>query len=889
MISKVLKVPLLLNGLTAREAEQSRKKHGANIITKKKKKNFLQRYLASFGDPIIKILLIALAINVVLLFRHSSWFESMGIALAVLVATFVSTISEYGSEAAFEKLQEQSQKLTCRVKRNNKIQVLPAKELVVGDVVMLQAGEKIPADGHLIWGDITVDQSALNGESKEVNKAFLKTPPQSSLDCPLSVFSGSVILGGEAIMVVKHVGDNTFYGKLAAEIQTEVKDSPLKARLTTLANKISNFGYLTAILIALTTLFKSFIIDSNFDILIIQQRFANTPFILQTIMQSLILAISVLVMSVPEGLPMMITVVLSANMRKMLKKNVLVRKLVGIETAGSLNILFTDKTGTLTKGRLEVTNFLSGERGLSLNNIKGSHLNEKLFIHCTFNNDAHLIDGKDKKVAGGNSTDRALLEFALKNSTATPRVTLVKHFPFNSKNKYSMSHIKIANTDKYLVKGAAEVIISRCKYYLDEKGNKQNLNHAALNARILEMGKKALRLLALAECDHEIDMQGERELTLVGVLGIRDEIRKESQGAIKSIQNAGVQTVMVTGDNKETAVAIALEIGLIKDAGQGVYTSDELNAFSDSEIKHRLPSMRVITRAVPTDKSRLVKLAQELGMVVGMTGDGINDAPALKNADVGFAMGTGTEVAKEASDIVILDNNISSIVHAMLYGRTIFKSIRKFLVFRLAMNFCAVTLAIVCPFLNVDAPLTVMQMLWVNMIIDALAGLAFAGEPPLEEYLLESPKTRDEQIISKPMFNQILITGGYITLISLLFLKLPFVQSFFRFNDGTHYFMTAFFTVFIFTGMFNSFNTRTERINVFSGLHSNIIFVITMFVVCVIQILLVVFGGEAFRTVALNVYHIFIILAIAITIIPVDVARKIWRRKHNKKIQIYSK
>lgn len=887
MFSKILNLPLFFNGLTTPQVEKSRKKYGKNIITQKKKKGFWQKYLASFGDPIIRILLIALSINVLMLFRHSNWLEPMFIAIAVLVATFVSTISEYGSEAAFEKLQAESQELTARVKRNNKLVILPAKELVVGDIVLLQAGEKIPADGHLVWGELTVDQSALNGEAKEARKFFTSgIMPKNDLSCPLSLFNGSVIFGGDGVMEVKKVGDNTFYGQLAAEIQVETKKSPLKERLTTLANRISRFGYITATIILISSLFRSFVIESNFDPALITERFSDMQFVTQTLMNSIIIALSVLVMCVPEGLPMMITVVLSANMRKMLKKNVLVRKLVGIETAGSLNILFTDKTGTLTIGKLQVATFVSGEKTYDVKaGLSDSELKLRMLTACVYNNDSHILDDGRQRVAGGNSTDRALLEFAMRINATITDAELINHIPFNSKDKYSMSEIKWKGKEKHLIKGAPEIILKRCKHYLDENGEKHPLDIHSISAKLSVMAKSALRMLALAESDGAIDMNSPNpSLTLIGLLGIRDEIRKESAPAIEEITNAGIQTVMLTGDNKETAVAIAKEIGLIKgETENGVYTSEQLARLSDNEIKRILTSMRVVARAMPTDKSRLVRLAQEMDMVVGMTGDGINDAPALKNADVGIAMGTGTEVAKEASGIVILDNNISSIVQAILYGRTIFKSIRKYLVFRLAINFCAVALVIVCPFLSVDVPLTVMQMLWVNMIIDALAGIAFAGEPPLKEYMLEPPKTRDEEIISPKMYKQIALAGGYITLLSLLFLKLTFFQNIFRFQDGTNYFMTAFFTTFILTGVFNSFNTRTERINLLAGLHANPLFVVTMLTVCVIQIILIMFGGDAFRTTTLSFDHLMLTIALATSIIPVDITRKIIIKKASKR------
>ncbi len=891
MIAEREKIHYFIQGLNHAEVEHSRRRHGSNQITKKKRKGFWSQYLSSFGDPIVKILLIALGINVIFLFKHTSWFESAGIALAVFIATFVSTLSEYGSESAFEKLQEEAEEIKCRVKRNNKLYLLPAADLVVGDVVLLQSGEKIPADGHIILGELSVDQSALNGESKEArkycdNSASLKA---NDLASHSGLYRGSVIYDGDGAMVIDRVGDKTFYGKLAAEIQQDTIESPLKVRLQKLANTISRLGYAAAVIVALANLFNNFVIDSRFDISVIQARLSDFPFIFETVLNSLILAMSVLVMSVPEGLPMMITVVLSANMKKMLKDNVLVRKLVGIETSGSLNVLFTDKTGTITKGKLLVTTFLSGDN-VSYDTeaeLKNAPLLwQRLMLNCICNTDSQISgEGNRQKVIGGNGTDRALLEYALSNTSELRDATLLSHEPFSSKNKYSMSQVLYQGKNTYLIKGAPEVIISKCKYYLDGSGMKKPLSASALQWKLRIMGNKAIRMLALAESDLPIHIDSPKELTLVGIMGIKDEIRKEAPSAIKQITSAGIQTVMITGDNKETAVAIAKDIGLLdKEFNENaVYTSEELSSMNDDEIKKNLKMMRVVARAMPTDKSRLVKIAQEMGLVAGMTGDGINDAPALKNADVGFAMGAGTEVAKEAGDIVIIDNDISSIAKAILYGRTIFKSIRKFIIFQLTMNLCAVALSVICPFLEIDLPLTVMQMLWLNMIIDTLAGLAFSGEAPLKEYMEEPPKERDEEIITPYMYGQILFTGVYTTILCLLFLKLPFTQNIFRFNDGSNYFMTAFFTLFIFAGVFNSLNARTYRINLLSGIHANPVFVTAMLLVCGVQMLLILFGGEVFRTTMINLTHLQIIIIIAASVIPADIMRKLWYRGTGKR------
>lgn len=408
MIAKRGEASDSFQGLNHAEVEYSRKKYGSNQISKKKRKGFIIQFISSFGDPIIKILLIALAINVILLFQNSSWFESIGIALAVLIATFVSTLSEYGSEAAFEKLQEESEGVMSRVIRDGKPHLLPASDLVVGDVVLLQSGEKIPADGHIIWGELSVDQSALNGESKEARKycdntSSLKTHDLSSHS---GLFRGSVIYDGDGAMVIDSVGDKTFYGKLAIEVQQDSIESPLRARLQKLANTISCLGYSAAAIVAFANLFNNFVIDSGFNTAVMHARLSDTSLIIETVLNSLILAISVLVMSVPEGLPMMITVVLSANMKKMLKDNVLVRKLVGIETAGSLNILFTDKTGTLTKGRLLVTTFLGGDNTVydtKAGKKKTSPLWQRVLLNCFYNTDSQISDEENiKTVIGGN-------------------------------------------------------------------------------------------------------------------------------------------------------------------------------------------------------------------------------------------------------------------------------------------------------------------------------------------------------------------------------------------------------------------------------------------------------------------------------------------------------
>ena len=378
-------------------------------------------------------------------------------------------------------------------------------------------------------------------------------------------------------------------------------------------------------------------------------------------------------------------------------------------------------------------------------------------------------------------------------------------------------------------------------------------------------------LLAYNDSIHCLELNN---LTLIGFLFIKDEIRKEAIEGVKLVKQAGIQTVMITGDNKETAISIAKEAKIIEDNKDLVLTSKELNSMTDNEIKKVLPRLRVVARSLPKDKSRLVRLSEELGLVVGMTGDGVNDAPALKHADVGFAMGSGTEVCKEASDIVILDDNFLSISKAILYGRTIFKSIRKFIIFQLTINLCAISLSIIGPFIGVETPVTVIQMLWINMIMDTLAGIAFSYEPPLKHYMLEKPKKREENIINKYMYSQILFTGIYSSLLCIFFLKSDFVRSLYRSGENYKYLMTAFFTLFIFVGIFNSFNARTTKLNIFSDILKNKTFLLVIAFIVIVQLAIIYFGGGMFRSYGLLPRELLITILFSLTVIPIDILRK---------------
>lgn len=880
-------------GLIQQEVELSRKLYGSNQLTRHHSNSFIKKLLESFGDPIIKILLVALAINILLMIRNINWFEIIGIGAAILLATFVSTLSEYGSESAFEKLQEDAARINCRVRRADGVYEIPVADVVVGDLVLLQPGERVPSDGILLSGSLGVDQSALNGESKEAQKYPLngmmdnRSAPGDFLARD-KLFRGSVIASGEGIMCTEAVGEKTFYGKLAIEIQEETIESPLKLKLRNLADSICNMGYVAAGIVIIANLFYDIFWTNHFNAVLISQYFSDKALFFKDLFRTITLAITVLVMAVPEGLPMMITVVLSSNMNRMLKDNVLVRKLVGIETSGSLNILFTDKTGTLTKGKLSVTGFIDGSgkeyKPDELRKQKG--LYDVFLTGCYYNSGSQIGKQSGKTtVIGGNATDRALMEFIKTDVRNIPPSSIVRTIPFDSKNKFSSAQIT-GGKHRFLIKGAPEKLLPHCKFAYDRKGNRTPIfNSYRLTSYMNRMAKQSVRLLAICTSNSFITGDDKlNNLTLIGLVCIKDDIRREARQAVRDVTNAGIQVVMITGDNKETAVAIAKEAGLIEyEKDEGIYTSAELNAMSDEEIRKRLKKLRVVARALPSDKSRLVNIAQKMGLVVGMTGDGINDAPALKKADVGFAMGSGTEVAKEAGDIVILDNNFTSIGNAILYGRTIFKSIRKFIILQLTINLSAVGISIIGPFIGIEEPVTIIQMLWINIVMDTLAGLAFAGEPPLAEYMREKPKRRDETIINRYMYSQILFTGSYSVVMCVFFLKSRFTQMAFQFHADGDYFITAFFALFIFAAIFNCFNARTNRLNLLANILSNPAFVFIMVLIAVVQIMMIYMGGSVFRTTGLSTSDLWRVIMLASTVIPIDLTRKLILRLYGRK------
>ena len=572
---------------------------------------------------------------------------------------------------------------------------------------------------------------------------------------------------------------------------------------------------------------------------------------------------------------MMLALVSSMNSGRLLAQNILVRHPDTIETAGYMNILFSDKTGTITEGKLSVVDFFladgtlysaTGESKAPDFDTMSDTLKTEMINGIGLNNDAMVADGS---AVGSNATDRALLDFLIaRDSLDFDATTITEKEQFNSATKFASVTV---DSGKTYIKGAPEFILSDCYYYLDKDGNKQAFTDdvkARFQDLSLEQASRSMRLLAILETDGD-------DKVLIGIVCIRDNVRSSIKETVNTMNRAGVQVVMVTGDRKETAVAIAKEAGIYTD-GDLVLTHDELDALSDDELKEQLPKLKVVSRALPMDKKRLVQAAQDLDMVAGMTGDGVNDSPALKSADVGFSMGDGTEVAREASDIVILNNSLTSIEKAVLYGRTMSKSVSKFIIFQLTVNVTTIAMSLLSPLLGLKEPFTIIQILWINLIMDTLAALAFGEEPTLERYMDEKPVAKKAHILTSYMKTAIGTASVFITLVCLALLKnIGGIQDFITNGTGNFEMVTTFtFTVFIYAIIFNSLNTRSTGFNVFEHIGENKKFSIVMISIAIVQTLIIQFGGKVFSTVPMDLKHYGLALAIAALIIPIDMIRK---------------
>lgn len=884
-----------LHGLNDLEVKKSREAYGSNEIPDSEPTTFWKEFKETFKDPMIRVLLAISALMIVMFFLgYAEIFEPAGTLVAILIVATVTAKTGVASDTKYRDLKHSVKEEEIKVYRNGNICNTGINQIVTGDLVLLQAGDKIPADGILITGHLNVNNAALNGEAEECPKTAAASdtpfPDEITGDTFVdesSLFRGAIVFDGEGVMLVKKVGIKTMMGRMALEMQEEEPPSPLQVKLSILAGQISKIGYIGAILIALFYVIHFVSMAGGVG------PYLNMgwEYILMDLIDAVTIAIVIIVCAVPEGLPLMISIVLMQNTSKMLDHNVLVRKAEGIETAGALNILFSDKTGTITKGELEVVEFFTAD-GLvipfeELKKYPEVRNNLRIAIG---QNSSSMYDERHR-VIGGNATDQALMKFLgedsyqeLQNDESLHVVNAQK---FNSANKFSQAQIG----SRTYYKGAPERLLQKATHYLSVDGQIRPLDTIRLNEKIDQLASKAMRVLSFGYSDHPMEEDViEDGLVLIGLTAIRDDVRPEARTAIREVHEAGIQVVMITGDRLETAAAIAADAGLVTSEEDICLTSSELNSMSDDRVKQILSRIRVIARALPTDKSRMVRICQELNLVVGMTGDGVNDSPALKRADVGFAMGSGTEAAKEAGKIVILDDNFNSIKDAIWYGRTIYHNILKFCKFQLVVNVAAVLVSAVAPFLGVEEPLKVTHLLFVNLVMDGLGAMMLGNEPALEAYMKEKPRRRDESLVSREMMTQIGIMGIWLTLMSLFYLMSDWARSFFE-TDAQ--FMTSYFVLFIASALFNGFNVRNDGFAIFKNLKDNPDFLKVMCMILGIQFCLVnislipaapaVWIGNMFSCVPFGVSGWVLVLILAFTMIPVDMIRKIIFRKFGNK------
>lgn len=856
-------------GLTTRQVAINKLK-GTNELTQRETESFWDMFKESLQDTWLRILMVALALEVVFYaigriwpdLGSDDWFSAVAIFLVIVAVSFIGTYINYKQDRGAQALQNEASQIVVKVYRDGNLVEVSINDIVLEDCVYLQPGDKIPADGILLEGSLKVDQSALNGESREAEKIVLgdnDVPSNDDLFTKFKCFRGSVVTSGSAVMQVTSVGDNTVLGTINVSLQEKDESkTPSEEKLDRLANGIGKFGYCGGAAAALIKVVLGLMNMSDYTV-------GNVAYLL---LSSLVLGVSIIVMAVPEGLPLMNTMVQGLNVGKMLKAHIYVKNPKAIETAGYLTHIYTDKTGTLTNGKMTVANIVTGNSNIyeSFDKICDVVKND-IIIGAGINNDA-TISG-DGKAIGSNDTDRALITYlAIDNKVKIDKSLAVVREPFDSRVKYAA--VTMEDGVKYL-KGAPDIIMKGCNSYVDENGNNKPFDEATyqkLKATWDAQTERAMRVIAIVkECN------GEK--VFVALVSIRDDVRKDVNGSVKKMLGAGVKVTMVTGDVLATAKAIAKEAGLITKPTDICLTHDELANMSDEDLIKILPNLKVVARAVPSDKERLVEASRSIGEVVGMTGDGVNDASALHKADVGFAMGSGTEVAKEAGDIIILNDSLTSIADAIMYGRTMSKSVKKFIIFQLTVNVSTVFTAVLGPLFGWSEVFTIVQILWINMIMDTLAAIAFGQEPARESYMDEKPVARTADILNGYLKSSILVGGVFITIICLGILNNIFGIYNVIGTSDMDVVRTFMFATFIMAIIWNSFNARTDSLNLFEHITENHNFMIVMSAVTIIQVLIIQFGGKVFGTTPLSLNNWIAVVLIAFMIIPIDLVRKI--------------
>lgn len=868
----------LMKGLSDSEVRESKSKYGTNELAKKETESLWSMFIGAFDDIWIKVLCAALILKVVIavlgafvpaLAGGNDVVEIISIILAIGLATGFSTLSEYRNTSRSEALQEEYSKTFAKVIRNGKLINILTSEIVKGDVILVQAGDKVPVDGLVFEGNIKVSQAALNGESRDESKTATDTMDEAeSTDYSSSskIFMGSVVTSGEAYMVATVIGDESELGKinkaLTNDEEEERKDTS-SLKLEVVAAGIGKLGVSAAALAGVLHVVLS---------LVRADEAITVVAVLLVAAEAVMLMASIVIMAVPEGLPMMNSLVQSMNTESMYKKNILVSHKAAFSDSAYMNVLFSDKTGTITQGNLSLVEFITGA-GEVVSNIQSREFIEAI----TLNNLAKISEGK---AIGSNNMDRALLSYALLNGyddSKNDPDKVADVSGFDSEKKCATATLKDGTV---YWKGATENIIDKVTHYALPDGAEKEFTAAdkkKLEDTMLAQAKRTMKLLSV------VKITGGKTV-LLAVLCLRDNVRTDAVETVQILNSAGIQVVMVTGDAEETATAIAKEAGILKnEATDVVLTHEELAAMSDEELKKKLPDLRVVSRAKPLDKKRLVSISQQLDNVCGMTGDGVNDAPALKQADIGFAMGDGTAVAQEAGDVVILNNSLTSIKDCVLNSRTMAKSVGKFLIFQLTVNISTLLMNILAPILGWTEPFSIVQILWINLIMDTLAAMAFGGEPILNRYMNDKPAKRTDNILTTYIKSAIGTSSIFITLGSILILEnIAGITSFVTPADCADpelYKKTFMFAFFIYSIIFNSLNTRSERFNLFEHIGENKRFVLVMGVIFVLQTVIIEIGGEVFSTTMLNAKALLVSMALALLIIPVDLVRKAFVRK----------
>lgn len=830
-------------GLTDQEVLQNRQKYGMNLLTPPKRPSIWKLYLEKFQDPVIKVLLVAAAFSLLISIIESEYAETIGIFFAIFLATGIGFYFEYDANKKFDLLNAVGEETPVMVIRNGKVHEIPKKDIVVGDVVILNTGDEIPADGVLLEAvSLQVNESSLTGELM-VNKTTDEAHFDEEATYPSnSVMRGTTVTDGHGVMCVERVGDATEIGKVARQATEQSQEqTPLNLQLTKLANLIGKVGFTIATL--------TFVIFTAKDLYAYLSVTAVTDWhqwleIARIVLKYFMMAVTLIVVAVPEGLPMSVTLSLALNMRRMLKTNNLVRKMHACETMGAITVICTDKTGTLTQNLMQVYDAKLDESQKNLI-AEGIATNSTAFLEEK--------EGEGKPSGVGNPTEVALLlwlnEQGMDYISLRNQAKTVNQLTFSTERKYMATLVdsSVLNTRVLYVKGAPEIVMGKCN--LEESRVKQ------YNEQLLAYQNQAMRTLGVAykvipensstDCAELVKEGG---LTFMGIFAISDPIRPDVPDAVKKCQSAGIRVKIVTGDTPGTATEIARQIGLwtSEDTERNRITGVEFAALSDEEALERVIDLKVMSRARPMDKQRLVQLLQQKGEVVAVTGDGTNDAPALNHAQVGLSMGTGTSVAKEASDITLLDDSFHSIATAVMWGRSLYKNIQRFIVFQLTINVVALLSVLLGAFLGTELPLTVTQMLWVNLIMDTFAAMALASIAPSMDVMNEKPRKRTDFIISPAMRNNIFGVGAgfLIVLMGLL--------AFFKNMPGgmdVHH-LTVFFTIFVMLQFWNLFNASVFGTNhsIFKDAGHAMGMLGVALIILVGQFIIVTFGGKVFRT-----------------------------------------